>query len=108
MAARKSLRGVRSDEPWLSADKVTDSELRRLKQGCKLKLRVSSAVGTGISKFVTPRLESAHYLLHWSSLQPPPPRNFPPSLFPLRMLSVVSRRRCCRAAMPAADVARHL
>ena len=50
MAARKSLRGVRSDEPWLSADKVTDSELRRLKQGCKLKLRVSSAVGTGISK----------------------------------------------------------
>ena len=49
-----------------------------------------------------------HCLLHWLSSQPPPPRNFPPSLFPLRMLSVVSRQWCCRAAMPAADVARHL
>ena len=51
---------------------------------------------------------AAHCLLHWLSSQPPPPRNFPPPLFPLRRLSVVSRRRCCRAAMPAADVARHL
>ena len=49
-----------------------------------------------------------HCLLYWLSLQPPPPRNFTPSLSPLRMISVVSRQWCCRAAMPAADVARHL